>query len=317
MLDPQVQQFLQTLTALGAAPFEVVGVAEARAASAASSELIGPALEVAEIRDLAIPGAGGTIALRLYRPDRAGCHPALVYLHGGGWVLGDIPTHERLCTEIVHGAGCAVVSVGYRLAPEHKFPAAAEDAFAATQWVSNHAEELGIDARRIAVGGDSAGANLATVACLMARDRQASMPVCQILVYPVTDCDFETPSYRENAEGCLLTRSTMQWFWKCYVDSEADMLHPYASPLKAEDLSGLPAALVITAELDPLRDEGESYARRLQEAGVPTSLTRYDGMIHAFIRRTDIFDQAHAAQREVCRRLRQAFAAGRDSACGK
>ncbi len=282
-------------------------VFEARATAAASAELIGPALPVAEIRDLTALGPGGEIPLRLYRPDSGQPCPALVYLHGGGWVLGDIPTHEKLCTEIVQGAGCAVVSVDYRLAPEHKFPAAADDAFAAMQWVMAQAEELGIDGQRVAVGGDSAGGNLAAAACLMAKDRQETMPVCQVLVYPITDCDFDTPSYRENAEGYLLTRSTMDWFWQCYVDSDTDMLHPYASPMRAEDLSGLPPALVITAEYDPLRDEAEAYAERLQGAGVPTTLTRYDGMIHAFIRRTDIFDQARGAQREVCRMLRNVF----------
>jgi acetyl esterase len=311
MLDPQAKQFLRTLDSLGVPPFETMGVLDARAAAAASAEVIGSPFQVAEVRDLAAPGVGGEIPLRLYRPDCAAPQPALVYLHGGGWVLGDIPTHEKICTEIVHGAGCAVVSVEYRLAPEHKFPAAADDAFAATQWVIAHAQELGIDGRRVAVGGDSAGGNLAAVACLMAKDREAAMPVCQILVYPITDCNFDTLSYRENADGYLLTRSTMRWFWQCYVDADADMFHPYASPLRAEDLSGLPPALVITAEFDPLRDEGEAYAQRLKDSGVPTTLTRYDGMIHAFIRRTDIFDQAHTAQREVCRTLRQAFGTDR------
>ncbi len=311
MLDPQVNQFLKMLASLNVPPFEVMGVRDARAAAAANAELLGPPLPVAKVRDLAASGPGGEIPLRLYQPDCDGPHPALVYLHGGGWVLGDIPTHEKICTEIVHGAGCAVVSVDYRLAPEHKFPAAADDAFAATQWVIAHAQEFGIDGLRVAVGGDSAGANLAAVACLMARDRRAAIPICQVLVYPITDCDFNTPSYRENADGYLLTRSTMRWFWQCYVDTDTDMLDPYASPLRATDLSRLPPVLVITAEFDPLRDEGEAYAQRLKEAGVPTTLRRYDGMIHAFIRRTDIFDQAHAAQREVFQTLRHAFATGR------
>lgn len=306
-LDPQVKQFLETLEAMDVPPFESIGVTEARAAAAASAELIGPPLPVDEIRDFAVSGAGGEIRVRLYRPEGDDPCPVLVYLHGGGWVLGDIPTHEKFCTEIVEGAGCAVISVDYRLAPEHKFPAAAEDAFSAVQWGMSRAEELGIDRDRVAVGGDSAGGNLATVACLMAKDRGATMPVGQVLVYPITDCDFDTPSYHENAEGYLLTRATMAWFWDCYVRSDADMLHPYASPLRAEDLLGLPPALVITAEYDPLRDEAETYAHRLQEADVPVTLTRYDGMIHAFIRRTDIFDQAHAAQREVCHMLRTWF----------
>ena len=309
MLDPQAKQFLDTLDSLNMPPYEVIGPTEARAASAATAKLIGPPLPVAETRDLAAPRPGGEISLRLYRPQGGGPQqPALVYLHGGGWVLGDIPTHARLATEIVHGAGCAVILVEYRLAPENKFPAAADDAFAALQWTLDHAADLGLDPNRIAIGGDSAGANLAAAACLMAKDRNALMPLAQILIYPVVDCDFDRPSYRDNANGYLLTRDSMKWFWQCYVATESDMLHPYASPLRAKDLSGLPQALVITAEYDPLRDEGEAYARRLAEAGVPATLTRYEGMIHAFIRRTDIFDQAHKAQQEVCRTLREVFA---------
>ena len=306
-LDPEAEQFLQTLESLALPSFESMGVAEARAAAAASSELIGPPRPVAEIRDLSAPGPGGEIPLRVYHPNRNGHSPALVYFHGGGWVLGDIPTHERFCTEIACGAECTVISVEYRLAPENTFPAAAEDAFAATQWVMTMADELGIDGHRVAVGGDSAGGNLAAVTCLMAKDRVASAPVCQILIYPIADCDFGTRSYRDNAEGYLLTRSTMEWFWECYVPSKPERCHPYASPQKAPDLSGLPPALVITAEYDPLRDEAEAYAQRLCDAGVPVTLTRYNGMIHAFIRRTDVFTQARAAQVEVCQALRDAF----------
>ncbi|MHB8901081.1 MAG: alpha/beta hydrolase [Thermoguttaceae bacterium] len=310
MLDPQASQFLRTLESVAAPPFEVMGPVKARAAAAASSELIGPPLRVGSLCDRTVPGPLGPIPLRFYWPEGRGPYPILVYYHGGGWVLGDISTHDRLCTEIVQGAGCAVVSVDYRLAPEHKFPAAAEDAMAALQWVIRCGAQLGVDPQRVAVGGDSAGANLAAVACLMARDRQDQLPIHQVLIYPITDSDFDTPSYRENAEGYLLTRSTMRWFWQCYVRSEADMVHPYASPLRAESLAGLPPALVITAGFDPLRDEAEAYAGRLEEAGVPTTLTRYEGMIHAFIRRTDIFEQAHFAQRQVCRVLRQALRTG-------
>ena len=284
-LDPQAKSFLQTLDSLGVPPFEEVGPAEARRAAAASAELIGPPLPLAEIRDMALPGPGGEIPVRIYRPTTDTPCPAMVYFHGGGWVLGDIVTHDRLCTEIVQGAQCTVISVDYRLAPEHEFPAAAEDSFAATQWVISHAEEIGVDGHRVAVGGDSAGGNLATVVCLMAKERGAEMPVYQVLVYPITDCDFTTASYEENAEGYLLTRATMRWFWDCYVNSNEDRRHPYASPNCAKDLSGLPPAHVITAEYDPLRDEAEIYAQRLTEAGVPVTLTRYDGMIHAFIRR--------------------------------
>ena len=306
-IDPQAEAFLSKIQAMDGEPFELMGAESARSAVEADAALLDAPLPMKAVQDLSVPGPGGVIPVRCYHPDGEAPLPALVYFHGGGWVLGNIPTHDTICTQLAHGAQCVVVSVDYRLAPEHPFPAAAEDAHAATQWVIAHGEELGVDPRRVAVGGDSAGGNLATVACLIARDRSAALPVLQVLIYPITDCDFETPSYRENAEGYLLTRSTMQWFWKCYVQDEADMYHPYASPLQAADLSGLPPALVLTAEFDPLRDEAEAYARRLQSSNVPTTLTRYDGMIHAFIRRTDIFDQAHMAQQEVCRALRDAF----------
>jgi acetyl esterase len=203
-----------------------------------------------------------------------------------------------------------VVSVDYRLAPEHKYPAAVDDAYAATEWVFARAQAIGADRRRVAVGGDSAGGNLAAAVSLMARDRAQFRPAFQVLIYPILDYDLNTASYRENGDGYLLTRDTMRWFWECYLSREEEGREPYASPLRAEDLRGLPPALVITAEYDPLRDEGEAYAGRLREAGVPVTLSRYDGMIHAFFRRTALFDKAKAAMREVGDALRQAFASG-------
>jgi acetyl esterase len=231
----------------------------------------------------------------------------LVYFHGGGWVLGGIETHDGVCRELANAAGCVVVSVDYRLAPEHKFPAAVEDCYAATQWAAAHAGDLGADARRLAVGGDSAGGNLAAVVSQMAPDRGGPPIVFELLVYPVTTAAFDTPSYRDNAEGYLLTAGDMRWFWNHYLNGPADADNPYASPLRATRLAGLPPALVITAEFDPLRDEGEQYAQRLEEAGVPTRLIRYDGMIHGFFGMSHMMDKAKAAVREAGANLRLAF----------
>jgi acetyl esterase len=283
---------------------------EARRRNAANAQAMGPAEPVAEVRDRTVPGPGGPIPIRVYVPEGTGPFPALVYFHGGGWVIGSIATHDVTCRQIANAAGCMVVSVDYRLAPEHKYPAAVDDAYAATAWVFEHAASIGADPRRVAVGGDSAGGNLAAAVSLMARDRASFRPVLQLLIYPILNHDLDTPSYLENADGYLLTRDTMRWFWQCYLRRAEDGRDPYASPLRAEDLRGLAPALVITAEYDPLRDEGEAYAARLRDAGVPVALTRYDGMIHAFFRRTELFDQARVAMQEVADALRRAFASG-------
>jgi acetyl esterase len=201
-----------------------------------------------------------------------------------------------------------VASVDYRLAPEHRYPVAAEDSYAAFRWMLGHAASLGVDPRRIAVGGDSAGGNLATVVSLMARDRGTPLPIFQALVYPVTDSDLDTPSYRENATGYVLTREGMRWFFRHYLARGEQGREPYVAPLRAPSLTGLPPALVQTAECDPLRDEGEAYAARLRDAGVPVTLTRYAGMFHGFLRMTNILDKAKAARDEVAGALRKAFA---------
>jgi acetyl esterase len=231
----------------------------------------------------------------------------LVYFHGGGWVLGGLETHDGVCRGLANGAACVVVSVDYRLAPENKFPAAAEDCYAAAAWVAKHAPVIGGDPRRIAVGGDSAGGNLSAVVALMAGDRQGPELSLQLLVYPVTDSACDTPSYRENAEGYLLTRDAMAWFWNHYVRDDRDRINPHAAPLRAGNVAGTPPALVITAEFDPLRDEGEAYARRLEAAGVPVTLTRYDGMIHGFFGMTMVMDKARAAMHEATMALRRRF----------
>lgn len=306
-LDPQVREFLDELAALDPPPLTDLTPEEARANTLAETVLMGPAEPVAKKEDRQIPGPHGPIPIRIYTPEGEGPFGVFVYYHGGGWVVGDIPSHEGVCCALANGAGCVVVSVDYRLAPEYKYPAAADDCYAATKWVAENAESFGGDSSRIAVGGDSAGGNLAAVVTLMARDRGGPAICFQVLVYPVTDFNFNRPSYVENAEGYFLTREGMQWFWNHYLGDERDGAEPYASPLREKDLSSLPPALVLTAEYDPLRDEGEEYAARLRTAGVPTRLTRYDGMIHAFFRRTDQFARAEEAQAEVAEALRKAF----------
>jgi len=214
---------------------------------------------------------------------------------------------DGICRALANGARCVAVSVEYRLAPEHRFPAAAEDAYAATCWVAANAASLGVDPARVAVAGDSAGGNLTAVVALMARDRGGPPLVQQVMIYPVTDSVFDTPSYRDNGSDYLLTKDAMVWFWGHYASSAADRVSPYAAPLRAETLNGLPPALVITAEYDPLRDEGEAYATRLRAAGVPTMLTRYPGMIHGFFGMTRMLDQAKHATAQVSDTLRRAF----------
>jgi acetyl esterase len=258
--------------------------------------------------DRTVPGAAGAISVRIYTPAGSTPFPVLVYLHGGGWVIGNLDTHDGTCRALANAAGCVIVSVDYRLAPEHRFPAAPEDAYAATQWVATNAASIGADPSRIAVGGDSAGGNLSAVVALMARDRGGPSLCFQLLVYPVTDGTTQSASYRDNADGYFLTKDMMEWFWNHYVRDAADRRHAYASPLRAESLNGVPPALVITAEFDPLRDEGEAYAARLREVGVPVVLTRYDGMIHGFFGMGAMLSQGTSAINEAAASLRAAFA---------
>ncbi|MBM4439055.1 MAG: alpha/beta hydrolase [Candidatus Rokubacteria bacterium] len=305
-LDPQARAMIDKTLALNLPPASQMGVAALRANARERSAAL-PREDVASVRDHRIAVAGGELLVRVFTPRAVAPRPALVYFHGGGWVTGDVDTHEGICRTLANAAGCVVASVDYRCAPEHTFPTAAEDAYAATRWVAERASELGVDAGRVAVCGDSAGGNLAAAVALMARDRGGPRLSFQVLVYPITDCDFETPSYRENAEGYLLTREGMRWYWDQYVPNAADRTNPYVSPMRAASLAGLPPALVITAEYDPLRDEGEAYARKLGAAGVPVAHTRYPGMIHAFYRFTSTVDAARAAVAETVAALGKAW----------
>ena len=248
------------------------------------------------------------VPVRVYRPDGDGPFPVAMMFHGGGWVIGDLVTADCQSREVCRGASVVVVSVDYRLAPEHRFPAAAEDCYRATAWAKQHAARFDGDASRLAVVGDSAGGNLAAVVALMARDRKGPELAFQLLVYPVTDgVNFDTASYRENGDGYLLTADSMRWFWNHYAPEAEQRQSPYASPLLADDLSKLPPALVMTAEFDPLRDEGEAYAQRLCAAGVGCDQVRYDGFIHGFFGQTRTIPAARAAMDNACSALKEAL----------
>ena len=257
-----------------------------------------PVEDVARTEDRVIPGADGTeLPIRIYWPSTSDEPlPVVVFFHGGGWVIGGIDSHDGQVREMVNRTAMVYVSVDYRLAPEARFPAAAEDCYAATQWVAANAASIGADAERLGVAGDSAGGNLAAVVALMARDRGGPAIAYQLLIYPCCDMDSNAwPSQTENGTGYFLTKESMDWFYGQYADV-ADRDNPYASPIRADDLSGLPPACVITAEFDPLRDEGEAYGARLQEAGVACEVHRYDGMFHGFFGMTLAIPGAVAAQ---------------------
>lgn len=306
-LDPDVKRWLDEVYGGPFTPMHELTVDQARRQMQAASDLLGPGDEVASVEDIAADAPHGAIPVRIYRPhsehDRL---PLLVYFHGGGWVLGSIATHDAYCRGLANASDWAVASVDYRLAPEHPFPAAFDDSYAATAWLADSADALKLDARTIAVGGDSAGGNLAAAVALAARDRGGPTLAGQLLIYPITDFDFQRPSYIANADGYHLTRDTMRWFWQHYCGDDfartADDFR--ASPLLAESLAQLPSAFVITAEFDPLLDEGEAYAEKLSAAGVDARCKRYDGMIHGFVRRTAEWSAAREALRDAAEFLR-------------
>jgi len=308
-LDPQAKLVLDALAAVTMPDPWTIEPAIFRA-QVREMRIAAPEEPVGSVENRSIPGPGGSVGIRIYTPleRERGALPVLAFFHGGGFVIGDLDSHDGTCRALANAARCAVVAVDYRLAPEAKFPAAAEDCYAATCWIANNAGALGIDAARIAVGGDSAGGNLAAVTALLARDRRGPSLAHQLLVYPVIDCAFDTVSYLENAEGYFLTREMMRWFWHHYLEKPEDAADPYASPIRAATLEGVAPATVITAEYDPLRDEGEAYASRLLQAGVPTSLTRYDGVIHGFFGMGNVIEKAKLAGARAARELRGAFA---------
>lgn len=293
-LDPQIADLIEGLDR-GFPPVQIMTGAQARATI--RSRFVAPAEPepVAAVEDRSV----GEIPIRIYHPAGAGPLPVLVYAHGGGFVFCDLDSHDGLCRDIANRTAAIVVSVAYRLAPEHPWPAAAEDVYAVTQWVADNCTALGAEPGRIAVGGDSAGGNLAAVTALIARDRGGPSLVAQLLVYPMVTPDFTTESYRLFGSGYYNPAEALRWYWDQYVPNDFDRMHPYVSPLHA-DLTGLPPAVVVIAGHDPLRDEGLRFGEALSAAGVPTVVRRFDGGIHGFMTMPSL-DIAQAARAQLCR----------------
>ncbi len=314
--DKPMQDVLDALASLHGKPIETLTPDEARKqpspADAAMKVLQArgkPAAPDASVtvKDMTVPGPLGDIPVHIYTPAGAGPFPVMVYFHGGGFVIADTKTYDASPRALAKGANAIMVAVDYHQAPEHKFPAAPNDAYAAYQWVREHAKEFNGDPTRVAVGGESAGGNLAAVVSLMARDKKAALPLHELLVYPVTDNDFDNASYKTNANAKPLNKAMMQWFFKYYA-TPADASNPYALPNKATSLKGLPPATVITAEIDPLRSEGRAFAERLKKDGVPVSYADYKGVTHEFFGMGAVVPQAEEAEEFAIAGLKKAFA---------
>ena len=312
MLHPQARALLDLIEEKGIAPLHTLTPQQARASYRDRRFYTQPAPpQVGEVRELSMPGPQSKVALRLYRPlgtTAATPLPVLVYYHGGGWTIGDLDTHDTLCRELANGSGCAVVSVDYRMGPEHRFPAAVDDSVAALRWVHANAQALGIDASRIAVGGDSAGGNLAAVVAIAARDAGGPAIAFQLLIYPATDMRCTAPSHETNGHGYLLTRETIAYFRGHYIRDASDDLDWRVSPLLHENLKGLPPAFVLIAGYDPLRDEGLQYAQQLTAAGNRSSLVCFERQIHGFILMGKVLDEANTAVQLCASQVRQALA---------
>jgi acetyl esterase/lipase len=294
---------LDLLAELGAPPLESLSVDEARRAIVTANALRPPGPEVGEVVDGELPGAAGPLAYRLYRPATDGPHPIVVYFHGGGWVLGSADSDDPFCRDICVRSDAIVVSVDYRHAPEARFPAAVDDAFAAVRWIAAHAAALGGQPHRLAVSGWSAGGNLAAVVCQLARDAGGPAIAGQVLITPATDGDLTRPSHVENADGYVLTAPLIRWFVDHYIDP-ADRQDPRFSPLRAKTLAGLPPALVVTCEFDPLRDEGEAYADAMSRAGVDARHLSCRGQTHTSLHMVDVILSAAPIREEIASALR-------------
>ena len=306
-LDPKIEKILKNMQQAG--PMSSMSIEEARMGAELMTRMDPtPRTQVGPISDRAIPGPGGDLPVRIYRPEGNGPFPVVVYFHGGGFIVGSLDTHDPVCRDICAGACALVVSVEYRRAPENRFPSQVEDALAATRWVGEHAAELDGDANRIVIAGDSAGANLSTVISMRVRDEGGPRLCGQVLIYPVTDmAAIETESRREMGDkGYFMTLEDMEWMTRQYVKEESDMANPWCSPRRAKDLSGLPPAFILTAEYDPLRDEGEQYGQMLEKAGVPVKVKRYEGVIHVFIQLPGV-RQASIAKEDICNWLKEVF----------
>lgn len=302
-VDEQVRLFLQNLAAQNLPELSTLSITEARARTNSPNNT--EPLTTLSIQDKSFSYDAITLKIRIYTPLSTGPFPGLLYFHGGGFALGSIDGSDHTCQTLAHNTQSVVISVEYRLAPEHPFPAATEDAYAATCWVVKHAKELHIIPDQIGVAGTSAGATLATVVCLMARDRQGPQLHFQLLLYPVTSMDFDTPSHKELGQGYLITHNDMRWFCDMYLLDPSHKHNPYAVPLYSPNLSHLPRALLVTAEYDPLRDEGAAYAERLTQAGVKVDYRCYSGLIHGFIGMHKQFTHANIAWQEICQLTQQ------------
>ncbi len=311
MLHPQARALLDLIEARAVPPTHTLSPADARSLYRDRRALAQPAPQaVASVADMQADGPHGTIPLRLYKPLPAAVAalPLLVYFHGGGWTMGDLGTHDTLCRELANGAGCAVLAVDYRMGPEHRFPAAVDDCIAATRWAHAHAGALGLDPTRIAVGGDSAGGNLAAVVAIAARDAGDLPLAYQLLIYPATDMRATAPSHTSNGQGYLLTSDTIRYFHDHYIDSRRHDTDWRASPLLHTDLAKLPPALVLTAGFDPLRDEGAAYAVALTAAGNRATYVCFERQIHGFITMGRVLDEANTAVALCAAEVRRAFA---------
>lgn len=305
-LQPDVAAVLDSIALLEWPRLETLPVAEAREFALGTLTGRPPGPEVGEVVDGKLKGAASELDYRLYRPARPGPHPIVVYFHGGGWVLGSSTVDDPFCRDLCVRSGVIILSVDYRHAPEAPFPAAPEDGLASIRWVSENAASLGGVPAQLAVGGWSAGANIAAVVCQMARDTGGPEIAGQLLVAPVTNADLATRSYQVNGDGYLLTRAMMEWFWDKYI-ADKDRKNAYASPLQADSLQGLPPAMVVTCEFDPLRDEGVAYAKRLKEAGVQTSHLPCAGHVHSSLTMIDIVLSGASARQSMAAALRGFF----------
>ncbi len=305
-LDPQAKLLIDLIE--GSGSFALTADSDPQQLRDLYASLTPPVqVEVARVEDTTFPGPGGDVPVRIYRPDGDAPKPAIVYYHGGGWVIGGLNTHDGTCRAFANALDALVVSVDYRLAPEHPFPAPLDDAFAALTWVHDHAAELGIDPARVAVAGDSAGGNLAAVVAQLARDA-GGPPVCfQLLIYPVTDHEFDSVSMNDNAEGYFLTRDAMRWFYSHYLNDPVEGADPKVSPIRASHLADLPPAYVITAEFDPLRDQGMAYAAAMSDAGTQVVAWTYEGMFHGFLSMVDLIEAGKVAFDDAVAALNVAF----------
>jgi acetyl esterase len=303
-LDPDAAAVFKAFQEAGRPPYETVSPAEARELYLKARVVTNPEPpELKSVQPLAISAPHGSIPARVYTPLKPrqanGLAPCLVFFHGGGWVIGDLDSHDVVCRKLADEGELIVISVDYRLAPEHKFPAAVEDAITATRWIAENAKQLGIDASRLTVGGDSAGGNLAAVVAISARDGNGPAVAGQLLIYPATDLALTHPSHSEPETSILLTHSVIRWFRDHYLNGDADVSDWRASPARTNTLVGQPPAYVLTAGGDPLRDEGEEYARRLKEAGVPVTFRTFPGQFHGFFTMGKLLQQANVAAREI------------------